>query len=64
MIAHSECADGLLEVGGDDDEQGNYIFVGAGVPVGLLWEVGQEADDEIIGNFEELDDISLGGVLQ
>ena len=64
MIAHSECTDGLLEVGGDDDEEGNYILVGAGVTVGLLREVGQEADDEIVGDFEELDDISLGGVLQ
>ena len=64
VIAHSECVDGLLEVGGDDDEEGDYIFVGAGVPVGLLREVGQEADDEVVGNFEELDDIGLGGVLK
>ena len=64
MIAYSEGVDGLLEVGGDNNEEGNYILVGAGVPVGLLREVGKEADDEIVCDFEELDDISLGGVLQ
>lgn len=52
-VANSEGSDRFFEVGGHNHEEVDDVFVGTGVSVGLLCQIGNESYDEFVSDSEQ-----------